>query len=580
MKKISFKLKLIIIVISITSITIITSHQSVNYYISQYIDKQIRENIHTQIDLVKKLIVTSFDSNIRLAEASNFNFVQIKETLEKTGFSDIVQLTYGIVYSDEGTLISKESYKRYSEMLSKANGKTTLGSVFFQDGKPMVTIIVPKGAKDGNIFFIELSSVGDILKNTSKEGQYFKLIDSSSNTVFSNKVDGDLSSVSESFTIAGKEWQLIGYVDQAYIHKVAGNLNNSITFALLIVGIIIIPVSLLLIHKAFYPIVKLRALITDLSGGNGDLTQRLEVELKDDLGMIAHGINQFINRLQEMMLEVSVSGNQISDETIQLINQTDSNQELLKKHSTEMTMAVESVNEMSANAASIAESAAITAKQTQYANQEVEHSKSVVQQVVDQVTNLVDEVEHTSRSIVEMSRDTQQIGGVLKVIGEIAEQTNLLALNAAIEAARAGEQGRGFAVVADEVRALAARTQNSTEEVNQMLGQLSSGNTKVVDSMQVTKSSCLQAADTTSKVMSSLDSMTDAVAKVSEHVVQIATSAEEQSSATTEINRNMTSIQALAQTIDTNGENTATSIRHLTQTNDVLVNIVGKFKLH
>jgi len=202
-----------------------------------------------------------------------------------------------------------------------------------------------------------------------------------------------------------------------------------------------------------------------------------------------------------------------------------------------------------------------------------------VQQAVDNVTALVEEVEHTSLSTIQMSEDTAQINQVLDVIGSIADQTNLLALNAAIEAARAGEQGRGFAVVADEVRALASRTRQSTEEIGAMLNKLKEGTDAVVTSMERTKFRCLQTADTTTRVMSSLDVMTVSVAEITDLAAQIATSAEEQSSVTEEVNRNMTAMQGMIRTLNSNGEATVNSTYQLTNSNNKLVNIVGKFKL-
>ena len=323
----------------------------------------------------------------------------------------------------------------------------------------------------------------------------------------------------------------------------------------------------------------LRNVITDLANGSGDLTHRLKVETSDDLGKIADGINKFIENLQLMMLDVSHSSVSINNQINTLEDLTKSSHRLLQSHSEEMEMAVTSIHEMSATADAVAESAANAAKQTEATNSEAEQSKVAVQQAVQSVTDLVDEVEDTGKTIISMSEDSAQISSVLNVIGEIAQQTNLLALNAAIEAARAGEHGRGFAVVADEVRALAARTRQSTIEINTMLEKLSVGSEAAVVSMDSTKQSCLSTATTTSKVSSSLDLVTEAVLDINDLVGQIATSAEEQSSVSEEINRNMTAIEGMVDTLSINGKETVNSTHHLTESNLQLVAIINKFKL-
>lgn len=191
----------------------------------------------------------------------------------------------------------------------------------------------------------------------------------------------------------------------------------------------------------------------------------------------------------------------------------------------------------------------------------------------------MNEVEAMALNIQTMNEDTHKISTVLSVIGEIADQTNLLALNAAIEAARAGEQGRGFAVVADEVRTLAARTQQSTSEINEMLTRLRNGADTVVRAMDATKLSCQQTADTTASVNNSLDSMTSSVMQINDLGIQIATAAEEQSSVTEEINRNMTMIQNMVAQLTDNSDKTMESTHSLASSNEQLVAIVGQFKL-
>ena len=178
-----------------------------------------------------------------------------------------------------------------------------------------------------------------------------------------------------------------------------------------------------------------------------------------------------------------------------------------------------------------------------------------------------------------MNENTRHIAAILNVIGEIADQTNLLALNAAIEAARAGEQGRGFAVVADEVRSLAARTQASTAEINQMLEQLYLGANAAVTAMEQTKHSCQQAADTTNLVTENLDTLTTYVFDINGLSNQIATAAEEQSAVTEEINRNLTTISEMVDELNQSGKATLNSATSLAATKEQLVGVVSHFKL-
>jgi len=309
------------------------------------------------------------------------------------------------------------------------------------------------------------------------------------------------------------------------------------------------------------------------------LTRRLDVNSNDDLGQIAESVNVFINNLQKMMLKISQSTDHISMGVEQLKAQTEHNNTVLTDHASETDQVVVAVTEMSSTADSVAQNAAQSATFTQQSADEAHQSKAVVEDAVHGVADLVNEVEAMALNIQTMNEDTHKISTVLSVIGEIADQTNLLALNAAIEAARAGEQGRGFAVVADEVRTLAARTQQSTSEINEMLARLRNGADIVVRAMDITKASCQHTAQTTASVNDNLDSMTDSVMQINDLGIQIATAAEEQSSVTEEINRNMTMIQEMVNQLTLNGEKTMDSTRNLASSNEQLVTIVGQFKL-
>ncbi|WP_435248140.1 methyl-accepting chemotaxis protein [Vibrio sp. nBUS_14] len=198
---------------------------------------------------------------------------------------------------------------------------------------------------------------------------------------------------------------------------------------------------------------------------------------------------------------------------------------------------------------------------------------------VRSVADLITEVETMACSIYSMQQNSQKIGSVVSVIGDIADQTNLLALNAAIEAARAGEQGRGFAVVADEVRALAARTQQSTSEINNMLSDLNEGTRTVVNAMDETKLCCEKTAEATKNVNVSLDVMVNSITRINDLGLEIATAAEQQSVVTDEISRNMTTIQSMVHELTSNSTQTMENTQNLTQSNRQLSVLVDQFKL-
>ncbi|MFM4780321.1 methyl-accepting chemotaxis protein [Aeromonas caviae] len=297
--------------------------------------------------------------------------------------------------------------------------------------------------------------------------------------------------------------------------------------------------------------------IDALSAGDADLTARIEVKGHDELDNIALSVNRFIAFLQQMMVQVTAATDLITRELAQLDQQTGQARRILGEHASETDQVVTALNELSSTADSVARHANDSASFTEAANGQAA----------------------SSRKVVEMQEDAQQIGSVLGVIGGIAAQTNLLALNAAIEAARAGEQGRGFAVVADEVRALAARTQNSTAEVGSMLSRLTQGVAEAVVAMEQTKRSCQAAADTTGQVTGGLDTMADAVVQIHDLSSQIATAAEEQSRVTEEINRNMVSIRDMLNLLVENGGNTEQSAATLLGSNRQLLALVHRFKV-
>ncbi|HDY7730203.1 TPA: methyl-accepting chemotaxis protein [Vibrio vulnificus] len=374
-------------------------------------------------------------------------------------------------------------------------------------------------------------------------------------------------------------WTLMVFVDQDTALAGVREAQNEAIVTGVILLLVSAVVMVLTLEHAYRPLLKLKKAVLGLSKGSGDLTARLTVEGSDDLAQISEGFNRFVQSLQGMMLQVSEASQNISSNIVQLNQTAVENEKVLITHSAETDQVVTAITEMSESARSVAENVTQSNRITEGASKEAKQSLEIVNNAVSTVSALVNDVEEMSDRIVSMNQDANKISEVLNVIGEISEQTNLLALNAAIEAARAGEQGRGFAVVADEVRALAARTQNSTTEISEMLSKLLDGTSSVVASMERTKQQCQSTASKTSEVSNSLNLMSGSVRDIDDVSTQIAAATEEQSTVAAELSRNMLAIRDIVTNLVASGRQTVSATESLADSNHELDKLVSNFKL-
>ncbi|HIC8860810.1 TPA: methyl-accepting chemotaxis protein [Aeromonas hydrophila] len=362
----------------------------------------------------------------------------------------------------------------------------------------------------------------------------------------------------------------------------SGQASRSVMTQLLIGGLISAVALIciwLMAHQIVAPIRAVVARLKDIASGEGDLTQRIELRRDDEIGELAKWFNSFLNKLQSTISQVidTVAGTRASAE--QAASVAERTSAGMQAQYQEVDLVATAFEELSATALQVAGNANSAVAAANQADTAAQEGKYVVADTQEAMRKLMAVISDAKPVVEHLSANSEHINDILVVIQGIAEQTNLLALNAAIEAARAGEQGRGFAVVADEVRNLAGRTQNAIVEIQTLIGQLQSGTEAVVKAIMTGHS---QADLTLTKVdlsVSVLEQIIHAVATIHQMNEQIARAAQEQSGVADEINRNVSNIRDVSHTIRVEAASSAENGRELSALADKQQQLVGQFKV-
>ena len=409
------------------------------------------------------------------------------------------------------------------------------------------------------------------------EAEYFAKISESEGGVFDVTIDGVeyMANVHESPELG---WKFVGFKQTSEILGGAVQVGkNTAIISLVLVGLFGI-LGVYFANRIITPINLVKDNLKTIAEGEGDLTTRIQVDSRDEVGELADWFNRFIESTRQMIQDIKSTAENM--ESVSTRTNTESVE--LSESSTRQLAAIEqivtAVTQMAASANEVATNCVDTASLSDDGLEATLAGKTVIDRNADSVKSLGEKISESSEVITELEKETGNINGILSTIRDIAEQTNLLALNAAIEAARAGEQGRGFAVVADEVRNLAKRTQTSTEEVSQILGNLISRTQKVSAAMTLSEQESSSAVALSKEALEAFQRIEQAVERIRDVSTQTASAAEEQHSVSEDINRNIVAINDSANQVTATSKNVDELCTNQADLNLRLTQLVSRFK--
>lgn len=550
----------------------------------------------TIIPLIVAILVVMLVVKVKLQEMGEHEVATIRSTMMSSkqetakAFMDMALSAVQPIVDNASGPDDAEARKKAADILrSMTYGEKKDGYVFVYDYSGTNIVMRPKPSMEGeNLISLKdangLAIIKELIDQAQQGGGYL--------TYIWNKPskNADVQKLSYALGIAKFGWMLgTGfYIDD--IDDVVATTQQSIDskmartqLFIAAAGVVLLTffvlIALYIAGKVIQPLRDTAEALIDISRGEGDLTRRLKVMSKDEVGQVSQGFNDFADKIQRLVIDLKGGIHDLSQSTSQMNTVVSKAHSDVQRQRHETAQAAAAVHEMAAAAQEVAGNAAGAASAAQEADNESISGQRIVEETITAIKALSEDVNRASDVIGQLDVDADKIGTVVNVIKEIAGQTNLLALNAAIEAARAGDYGRGFSVVADEVRTLANRTQQSTQEIQNMIERLQVGAREAVGVMDTSKAQSVATIERAAQASVSLSVITGSVSTITQMNTQIASAAEEQTAVADEISQNVQQVADIAEHAAQNADALSDTTQEMSALERRLMKIVSQFKV-
>ncbi|MEW7973631.1 MAG: methyl-accepting chemotaxis protein [Candidatus Thiodiazotropha endolucinida] len=563
--------------------------------LAEYLSASMQGELGVTKEILNESLLETADALANMLSAVSAEAILSKKFTTLVDYVKVANKNPKVVYAIYLRANSKKPLTRYvnrknplvKALLAKGEGRTPLDKLLSaaKDDPNIKEIMRPVVFDGKEIGAVRLGVNVAIVNQRMSEMQsrFDKLIADSGakvNTALQSVAQTINTSLKSNFALVNEQSSKSSNDAQQTIETSASKLLWTQVGTMTVIGVLILLVlCVFFVMRVIIPLNYLKATMQDIAAGEGDLTQRLPDKGNDEIAEVATAFNMFVSKIQQTLKQTSESMSELSGATSSLSNLAHQNSDSVNRQRAETQQVATAITEMAATVKEIAQNADSAASSAREANSEASQGKEAMAETVSAIDTMAAEVTNAAEVINRLESDSESIGSVLEVIRGIADQTNLLALNAAIEAARAGEQGRGFAVVADEVRTLAKRTQKSTSEINGIIENLQSGTRNAAQVMSGGLSAAKQTVDTACRAGEALDNIVQSVAAIMDMNTQIATASEEHTTVAEEIDRSVVRISEISEAAAEGSTQTADKSQELNDLGQKLRQLVNQFKL-